>query len=174
MQWYYADAGRQVGPVEESALDELVRNGVVRDDTLVWREGMANWQPHGTARGVRPPPPMPAVSPGVATSFCSECGRPFPSNQLVTVGNASVCAQCKPIYMQRIREGGQAIGVRRYGGFWIRFVARLIDGVLLGVVWFIIRLPLAMIFTLTPGRIDSVTALPFFAGAFGLSILINL
>ncbi len=54
MSWYYADAGRQVGPVEETALDDLVRAGVVRDDTLVWREGMANWQPHGSARGPKP------------------------------------------------------------------------------------------------------------------------
>jgi len=106
-----------------SGLDELVRSGAVGDDTLVWREGMANWQPHGTARGVRPPPRMPDVPVGAPTSFCSECGRPFASSQLVAMGNASVCAQCKPIYLQRMREGGQAIGTRRYAGFWIRFVA---------------------------------------------------
>jgi hypothetical protein len=35
MNWYYADGGRQAGPVDETALDELVRQGVVRDDTLV-------------------------------------------------------------------------------------------------------------------------------------------
>ena len=45
MKWYYAEGGKQIGPVEESALDDLVRQGVVRDDTLVWREGMAAW--HG-------------------------------------------------------------------------------------------------------------------------------
>jgi uncharacterized RDD family membrane protein YckC len=43
--------------------------------------------------------------------------------------------------MQRMREGGQAIGARRYAGFWIRFLARLIDGVLLFIVGFIISLP---------------------------------
>ena len=50
MKWYYADSGRQVGPVEDSQLDDLVRSGAVRDDTLVWREGMPSWQPHSTAR----------------------------------------------------------------------------------------------------------------------------
>ena len=44
MKWYYAEGGKQLGPVEESALDDLVRQGVVRDETLVWREGMAAWQ----------------------------------------------------------------------------------------------------------------------------------
>ena len=50
MTWFYADGGRQMGPVEEFALDDLVRQGVVRDDTLVWREGMASWQAHGMVR----------------------------------------------------------------------------------------------------------------------------
>src|SRR5271154_2915888 len=115
MAWFYADGGRQVGPVEDAALDDLVRAGVVRDDTLVWRDGMAGWQPHGAVRGVRPPPaamPIPAAA-GAGSGFCSECGRPFPSNQLVMIGNASVCAQCKPVFMQRVREGGQGIAVRR-------------------------------------------------------------
>lgn len=144
MSWYYADAGRQIGPVEEPALDDLVRAGVVRDDTLVWREGMANWQPHGAVRGPKPPAPMPAVPIGADSSFCSECGRPFPSNQLVALGNASVCAQCKPVYLQRMREGGQAVGARRYAGFWIRFVAVIIDGVILSVAQVIIIVPLTM------------------------------
>ena len=136
MTWYYADGGRQVGPVEESALDDLVRSGVVRDETLVWRDGMANWQTHAAARGVRTAPaPMPAAPVAAGSGFCSECGRPFPSNQLVTIGSAAVCAQCKPVYLQRVREGGQGIGARRYAGFWIRFVARVIDWVIVGVVY---------------------------------------
>ena len=120
MTWYYADNGRQVGPIEESALDELVAAGVVRDDTLVWHDGMANWQAHGTVRAPRPPlppVPLPAVPIGADSGFCSECGRPFPTSQLLNLGTASVCAQCKPIYLQRVREGGQGVGVRRYAGF---------------------------------------------------------
>jgi len=145
MTWYYAEGSRQVGPVEESALDDLVRAGVVRDDTLVWRDGMANWQPHSSARGVRPPPPPPMAAIPVeagATSYCSECGRPFPAAQLVAIGAASVCAQCKPVYLQRVREGGQGIGARRYAGFWIRFVARVIDTVILTIAMMVINIPL--------------------------------
>src|SRR5262249_25257202 len=147
MSWYYADNGRQVGPIEEPALDELVTAGVVRDDTLVWREGMANWQPHAAARGVRVQPqsmpavPVPASGP---TGFCSECGRPLPADQLLNLGTAAVCAQCKPVYLQRVREGGQAIGARRYAGFWIRFVAVIIDLIILSVVNVILTLPLRL------------------------------
>src|SRR5277367_5351402 len=153
MAWFYADGGRQVGPVEEAALDDLVRAGVVRDDTLVWRDGMPNWQPHGAVRGVRvAAPPMAAVPIAVESGFCSECGRPFPMNQMVMIGNAAVCAQCKPVYLQRIQEGGQPIGVRRYAGFWIRFAARVIDTIILGIVGAIINIPLQMALGLSAVR----------------------
>ena len=86
------------------------------------------------------------------TRFCSECGRPSPAHEMVTIGAATICAQCKPLYMQRVREGGQPIGVRRYAGFWIRFVARLIDGIILAVVGFIINLPIQMALGLSATR----------------------
>jgi len=175
MTWYYADAGRQVGPIEEGALDDLVRAGVVRDDTLVWRDGMPNWQPHAAARGVRmAPAPMPAVPIAAGTGFCSECGRPFPLNQLVTIGNASVCAQCKPVYLQRVREGGQAIGSRRYGGFWIRFVAVVIDAMILGVVLAVITVPLSLMLGLgSMASFDPARSAGFGLGLVGIYLLVN-
>ena len=46
----------------------------------------------------------------------------------------------------RVREGGQAIGAVRYAGFWIRFVAYVInDLIILGFVQAIIMIPLAML-----------------------------
>jgi len=180
MKWYYADAGRQVGPVEDAQLDELARSGAVRDDTLVWREGMANWQPHSAVRGSAKPIPIPAAAVPIAaeTRFCSECGRPYPAYEMVTIGSATICAQCKPLYMQRVREGGQPIGVRRYAGFWIRFVARLIDGIILMVVGFIINLPIQMAFGITAARmggdVGAAAALPAMLGTIGLSLAINL
>lgn len=178
MKWYYADAGRQVGPVEDAQLDELVRSGAVRDDTLIWREGMANWQPHSAVRGPAKPIPIPAAAVPIAgeTRFCSECGRPYPAHEMVTIGTATVCAQCKPLYMQRVREGGQPIGFRRYAGFWIRFVARIIDGIILAVVGFVINLPIQMALGLSAVRVggDVTTALPMMLGTVGISLAINI
>jgi uncharacterized RDD family membrane protein YckC len=175
MKWYYADAGRQVGPIEESELDDLVRAGTVRDDTLVWREGLANWQSHASVRGARPVPPMPNLSAAAGTRFCSECGRPFSPDQLVMVGNAAVCATCKPIFMQRMREGGQAVaGSRRYAGFWIRFVARLIDGVILAVVGLIIRIPFGVSMLGLGARPGSVDFFPMMIGMMGIASLLQL
>jgi hypothetical protein len=64
MDWYYAESGQQRGPVDESGFADLVRNGKVRDDTLVWREGMAQWQPFGVVRARVPTGDVPQALPG--------------------------------------------------------------------------------------------------------------
>ena len=42
MDWYYVDAGQQAGPVNDAQLAALASSGTILNDTLVWREGMAN------------------------------------------------------------------------------------------------------------------------------------
>jgi uncharacterized RDD family membrane protein YckC len=178
MNWYYADQGQQRGPVEEPALDELVRAGVVRDDTLVWHEGMQTWEKHSSVRGFAPAPAFP--SPPVLhptgdaeVRYCGECGRPFSANELVAIGPVSVCATCKPIYLQKMREGGgSAVGARRYAGFWIRFAARVVDAILLNVIFLIVRLPFGVAM-FTPGIARDPGALVAFAGATILITLIS-
>ena len=150
MQWYYAEQGRQVGPLDEAALDNLVIAGIVRDDTLVWREGMATWATHASIRGPRAGASrsgiiQPAAPLLGSTQVCGECGKPFWIGDLVPIGPAYICAVCKPIYLQRMREGGgQALGAFHYAGFWIRFVAKVIDGVLLTMVRFALLMPLGL------------------------------
>ncbi len=54
MEWFYVDNGRRIGPVDESTLETLARAGAVGPGTLVWREGMADWQPYAKARPAEP------------------------------------------------------------------------------------------------------------------------
>ena len=182
MKWYYAEGGKQVGPVEESALDDLVRQGVVRDDTLVWREGMAAWQRHAAARGGSNPnaaPPVssaPTFAPIGDTRYCTECGRPFPASQLTSYGDVSVCAQCQPAYAQRLSGGA-----RHFGGFWMRFLAVIIDAIIIGVASAIIRIPLALAIGgvglnlgRNPDPSEVMAALPAFMSLVGLSFLIQM
>lgn len=42
--WYYGTPEGQHGPVEEEELRSLIASGVVNASTLVWRDGMENWQ----------------------------------------------------------------------------------------------------------------------------------
>ena len=44
--WYYADAERQrQGPLTAEELTQRFHQGRLRLDTLVWRDGLADWQP---------------------------------------------------------------------------------------------------------------------------------
>jgi hypothetical protein len=117
MDWYYSEAGRQVGPVAEGAFEELVRIGKVTGETLVWRDGLPNWQVYRTLRPAAAPPQVPAPAPppppaaggappviGTAAS-CAECGYLFPNGEMISYGDVWVCARCKPVFFQRIREG---------------------------------------------------------------------
>jgi hypothetical protein len=45
MAYFIAEAGKPVGPLDHDALEQRLRDGKLRADTLVWRDGMANWLP---------------------------------------------------------------------------------------------------------------------------------
>lgn len=105
MNWFYAHEGKQIGPVTEGEFQQLRASGVIAAKTLVWREGMANWQALGdlTAPAVQTPPPV--SNPGAAALVCSGCGQNFPADEVVRLGDGFVCAACKPVALQRLREG---------------------------------------------------------------------
>ena len=42
--WFYASEGKQQGPYPEGQFRDLIAQGIVRAETLVWSEGMAGWQ----------------------------------------------------------------------------------------------------------------------------------
>lgn len=43
--WFYIHGGQQMGPIEESGLRSLLRDGTLDGSTQVWTEGMDSWQP---------------------------------------------------------------------------------------------------------------------------------
>ena len=64
--WFYAANGQQQGPFGDAQLRDLIVNGTVRGDTLVWTEGMAGWQKAAEIPGLMPsggPPPTPMGGP---------------------------------------------------------------------------------------------------------------
>src|SRR5688572_11074286 len=116
MNWYYAAGGQQQGPVDDAQLDALFSSGQINADTLIWREGMANWLPFRQARSGSPalgaPPIQPgAMPPGTGATLaadevvCAECGKVFTKDNAIQYGTTWVCATCKPIFLQQLREG---------------------------------------------------------------------
>jgi uncharacterized RDD family membrane protein YckC len=253
MAWYYANQGQQAGPVDDAAFDNLVRQGVVRDDSLVWKEGMAEWKPYSAVRPApmaaaptvvmqippggffaeKPAEPAPvatapapaAASASQETRFCSQCGRPTLTSQLTMVNGAPTCPACAAVVHQAPRPaapqpmaqpmgqpmgqaqpqapqqnwspqmqmpaavggmgmgaaGMQMPGAYHYAGFWIRVVAKIIDIIIVGIVGFIITLPLAFLgigsAISTVNQNDpsaALSALPAILAAQGISSLIRL
>lgn len=144
MNWYYVQHGKQAGPVDDFQLEQLDAEGRIQDETLVWHEGMPNWKPYRDVRVSAPPfmaaaePPLisqlvPAV--GINEAICAECRNAFPKENMIRHADAWVCANCKPLFMQKLAEGARLNTIKfelRYAGFWIRFVAKFIDGLILG------------------------------------------
>jgi uncharacterized RDD family membrane protein YckC len=144
MPWYYADGALQNGPVTDEEFADLIRNGKVRNETLVWREGMPAWQPYYSvaappaAAPAVAPPPAPPVQLAPNEVLCQECRNPVPKENAIQYGAIWVCANCKPLFLQKLREGaGVPAAAVQYAGFWIRVGAKLIDGLILGVVLFV-------------------------------------
>jgi hypothetical protein len=108
VEWHFEQNGRAMGPVSDSQLEELVRVGTVADATLVWHAGLEGWRPYGTLRPRAAPPRSPAsptVSGQGAQESCAECGRPFPADDMLFLNNTWICAQCKPVFIQKLKEG---------------------------------------------------------------------
>jgi membrane protease subunit (stomatin/prohibitin family) len=64
VQWHAAINGQQTGPFDESLLKTQIQQGLIKKDTLVWHQGMANWTPAGNVPELAglfnaAPPPLP-------------------------------------------------------------------------------------------------------------------
>jgi uncharacterized RDD family membrane protein YckC len=70
------------------------------------------------------------VSEGVRR--CARCGGTYCSQCLVTIQNQPFCATCKTEQLMDVRSGVDHTRLV-YGGFWARFGAQIIDGLIVGV-----------------------------------------
>jgi uncharacterized RDD family membrane protein YckC len=128
VNWYYVEDHNRKGPFDEAAFAELVKNGQVNPETLVWRDDLPDWKPYREVALV------PATSTEEGEAACAECGRTFPKSEMIQYENSWICPSCKPIFFQRVREGVAAKGDVTYAGFWIRVLAKIVDNIILQVV----------------------------------------
>lgn len=145
----------------------LVRNASMDDWHPLAEMARPKAQANAGADPAPPPPGMPPVPPPVSpepafptpaappelpvgaspgeSAVCSQCGRSFPQDQVVRFDNQVICAACKPIFVQRLREGITMPGVLKYAGFWIRFGAKIIDGLIMVAAQYAILIPLGIL-----------------------------
>ncbi|MBM3785199.1 MAG: RDD family protein [Acidobacteria bacterium] len=134
MTWYYVLNGQQAGPVDDSELQRLFADGTLNGEAPIWRAGMPQWAPLGSLFTLPPPP---------GYGQCLQCGNRFPPEQTIALAGGKVCAACKPVVVQRIREGDNRLKSNlRYAGFWIRFIARLIDSTITSIASYLFQIPM--------------------------------
>lgn len=166
-QWYYVQNGSRVGPISESDLHVFVQNGTIGSDTLIWSADMTDWKPLREARpqlvsqapatqlqpaAAEPssvPAPEPASAPAQqapqaggsgALETCSECGNPFRRSDMLQFGQNWVCANCKPAFEQKLREGAEIGTTMRFAGVFRRWVADLLDTLIMTTVTTVINM----------------------------------
>jgi uncharacterized RDD family membrane protein YckC len=113
--------------------------------------------------------------------YCGECGRPSSPDELAHFGDHLVCQNCKAGYAQKLREGvtPAAFGAPQleYGGFWIRVLAAILDGMILTVGNYILQLlvwrPLLPASQIQPGT-PPAEMFRAMLGTAGIVSLINL
>ncbi len=151
MAWYYIANNTQIGPVSDEEFQTLADRGEITDATYIWQPGMPEWRRRGdvvvAAPPARPPgAPQPDlrqrtiqagyVARAGGAAFCRECSQSFPLDDVAIFGDEVVCAECKPLYVQRLMQNGLEglgpsgqLGVP-FAGFSLRLAAKLVDGVL--------------------------------------------
>ena len=128
--WYYADAERQrQGPLSAEELALRFHQGKLRLDTLVWREGLADWQPLRSFTGelaLHQSPSETFYTPVEATPAAapaSAAGTPLADSVYAPPSAALEGANTAVL-------GGEVV----YAGFWKRVAANIIDSVVIGLV----------------------------------------
>jgi uncharacterized RDD family membrane protein YckC len=92
-------------------------------------------------------------------AICSECGNLFSKDSMIRHGNMWICAACKPTFVQKLKEGVPVTGEFVYGGFWIRFCAKFVDGIIQYILQFIVGFFVGALFSS-----DNIAALFFLQG----------
>jgi len=101
MNWYYAQGDQRQGPVSDSELDALLAAGTINENTLVWKEGMANWT---ALKEARPSGAAADVPPGYIR--CTATGRFFPPEEIVYLDGKPYSAAAKPGVLQGVLQTG--------------------------------------------------------------------
>lgn len=156
MQWYYAESDNRVGPVNENEFQILASTGKIGPETLVWNSSMSDWQEYGHVSGTKGTGADRRISD---QSFCVECGKSYSQGDMIRYGNSWVCAACKPVFVQKIKEGLNVSGVMAYAGFWIRFGAKIIDYLIIGGLNILINIPMGFLIGLSGSNASTAVGL---------------
>ncbi|MEO6519690.1 MAG: RDD family protein [Pseudoxanthomonas sp.] len=145
--WYYADAERQrQGPLAAEELVQRFHQGRLRLDTLVWREGLADWralrdfsdelslhqlpaETFYTPVAPLPAPPLPARPLAADPAASANLAGSVFTDTFVRPGSPYAPPSAKLTSDEAFYAGGEVV----YAGFWKRVAAYVVDGLVVGI-----------------------------------------
>jgi len=201
-QWYYANSHNEhQGPVTAKALLEQLEHGNVTSQTLVWRDGMTDWQPLSAVQAqLREQAQIARDSvPEVVTAgMAADNAAPSPSTDPDAASSVAVASASAPAAAEDIAPptspyaapasvptvetdtvvaGGEVV----LAGFWKRVAANVIDGLIINAVSFVLMAAMVPIFGISmigmtgiAGWNDEAMSSTAGAGFFLLQILVQL
>lgn len=163
-QWYYSDDARnRQGPVPASDMAALHAEARLQPDTLVWREGMDQWQPWRTVMGEVLP-----ASPDATARTLADGVNPYetvPARGAATPSAGLDSPYAPPSAQLADLSGHVAGGAVVYAGFWKRAAAYMIDYFVIGMVtWVVQMVVMAMFFGVGAGAMATGDAGAIMAG----------
>lgn len=100
-EWFFASAeATRKGPVVTGELARLAASGEVGQDSLVWREGMDDWQTYAEAA---------AFNPGLVLGRCLHSGATYPLSEMLEYGDGHVALENKEAFVSSLQGGGAVV-----------------------------------------------------------------
>lgn len=167
MNLFYIDQNEQKGPLSSHEWNHLVATGIIQNQTLVWTEGLPNWLAFSKLKQT-------SFSTSDGSVVCHECGKINLQADSLSYLDFFICADCKPVFQEKIKEGAIITSGFVYAGFWMRFLAKVIDNMILQFVVSILQIFFGIFIGSTNFFGSSHTAVFMFMGfAYLFAILIS-
>lgn len=173
MRWYYEVGSQKKGPVTQAEVETLVQDGTITASTPVWNDQSGMWIPYGELKeGAAAKRPLPRQdSSPAAQAICPECGLTFSVDEMVQYGQQWICAACKPVFFQKVKEGTSLPTSLVYASFWTRFGAKFIDTLILYVINLLVSFAAGT--AMVPDAKNPAAALAPMFGVFALQLVIQ-
>ena len=135
-EWYYADARRERhGPVDAGDIRDKFRSGELELSSLVWREGMMEWQP------------ISAMADELQLLVQANTGIDLRADfEAIEKGTATYTPYSASAATLEERQSVVSGGDIVHAGLWRRFAASVIDSFVTGIATYALLIPLFLVF----------------------------
>ncbi|UDQ98733.1 RDD family protein [Lentisphaerota bacterium WC36G] len=125
-KWFLEIGDETVGPLTSSEVSNLKDSAGITAETLVWQEGD---QDKKVALAKSELAPVLEQKSGVMCEFCHDI---YSFDEIIQIQDQNCCYKCKDEVLVRLQENTlDNPNIYRYGGFWVRFGASILDGLIL-------------------------------------------